>query len=147
MQLAYLTLPTPYTRPSWGLEDQLSNEVLLSAVWRVSASWSWRGSSHINILEMAAALRAFEAEAIRGGDLRFVSFIDSNVALCALIRGRSASGALRMLLKRASTISVAYGLYHAGRFAPTRLNPADHPTRDAAILPPIASSMLLTRRN
>ena len=124
-----------------GLEDQLSNEVLLSASWRVSASWSWRGSSHINILEMAAALRAFEAEAIRGGDLRFVSFIDSNVALCALIRGRSASGALRMLLKRASTISVAYGLYHAGRFAPTRLNPADHPTRDAALLPPIASSV------
>lgn len=71
-----------------GLEDQLSNEVLLSSEWKVSASWTWKGQSHINVLEMAAALRAYEQEALRGGDLRFVSFIDSNVALRALTRGK-----------------------------------------------------------
>lgn len=45
-----------------GLEDILSNEVLITADWKVLASWGWKGS--------AAALRAYEAEAIRGGDLR-----------------------------------------------------------------------------
>ena len=125
-----------------GLEDVLTNEVLLSSNWEVYASWKWKGSSHINILETAAALRAYEAEALKGGDLRFVSMIDSHVALCALTRGRSASGALRHLLKRASTLSLAYGLYQAGRFAPTRMNPADHPTRDTEIPDALAPSFL-----
>lgn len=98
-----------------GLEDVLTNEILLASSWEVRAEWSWKGPSHINVLEKAAALRAYEAEAMKGGDLRFVSLIDSHVALCALTRGRSASGALRHLLKRASAIS----LYQAGRFAPT----------------------------
>ena len=122
-----------------GLEDILSNDVLQSYDWQVLHSWKWRGSAHINILETASVLRSFEAEAMRGGDLRFVSFIDSNVALCALARGRSSSDALKLLLKRASTTAVAFGLYHAGRFAPTRLNPGDHPTRDSDIPPPTSS--------
>ena len=64
-----------------------------------------------------------------------MSFIDSNMALCAFTRGRSASGVLRLLLKRASVLSLAYGLYQAGRFAPTRWNSADQPTRDTVIPP------------
>ena len=122
-----------------GLEDVLSNELLVGQVWKEVASWRWRGSSHINILETAAALRAYEKEALKGGDLRFVDFIDSNVALSALGRGRSSSLALRPLLKRASTLSVAYGLYHHGRYAPTRYNPADHPARDNSIPSPSTS--------
>ena len=47
-----------------GLEDVLTNEVLLSSAWEVVSSWHWRGSSHVNILESASALRAYEAEAI-----------------------------------------------------------------------------------
>ena len=128
-----------------GLEDVLSNEVLLSSSWQPRASWKWRGSSHINILEAAAALRAHEAEALRGGDFRFVSFIDSNVALCAITRGRSSSNALRHLLKRSSTLSLACVLHHAGRYAPTRLNPADHPTRDTEIPPALEPALSLLR--
>ena len=120
-----------------GLEDVLTNEILLSSPWEVVSEWNWKGSSHINILESASALRAYEAEAIRGGDIRFVSLIDSNVALCALARGRSSSTAFRFLLKRASTLSLAFGLYAAGRFAPTRWNPADHPTRDTEMPDPL----------
>lgn len=30
-----------------GLEDILSNEVLISSDWKVLASWAWKGSSHI----------------------------------------------------------------------------------------------------
>lgn len=61
------SLPSYVSFP--GLEDQLSNEVLFSSEWKVIASWTWKGQSHINILEMATALRAYEQEALRGGDL------------------------------------------------------------------------------
>eukprot|EP00438_Fugacium_kawagutii_P025642 Skav209573 [mRNA] locus=scaffold281:153023:156322:- [translate_table: standard] len=124
---------------SFGLEDLLSNELSTGLDWRVHSSWTWRGSSHINTLEVVSALRIFEEEASLGGDSRFVSLIDSNVALCSLARGRSSSDALRPLLKRASVLSLAYGLYHAGRFSPTRLNPGDHPTRDAPMPPKLAT--------
>ena len=92
---------------------------------QVGASWAWKGSSHINILEAASAPRAYEAAAIRGRDLRFVELIDLNLALCALVRGRSSSCALLPLLKRASTLSRAYGL-SGGEVCSYSLNPADH---------------------
>ena len=44
--------------------------------------------------------------------------------------------------KRISSTSVAYGLYGHGRFAPTRINPADAPTRRYKIPPPVPSSVL-----
>jgi hypothetical protein len=122
-----------------GLEDVLTNDVLLSCKWEVVSSWPWRGSSHINLLEVASVLRSYEEEAKTGGDSRFVDCVDSNVELCALTRRRRSSNALRFLLKRASTLAVAFGLYPAGRFAPTRLNPGDHPTRDSVMLDPVAS--------
>lgn len=91
------------------------------------------------MLEVASVLRSCEKEAKTGGDSRFVDCVDSNVELCALTRGRGSSNALRLLLKRASTLAVAFGLYPAGRFAPTRLNPGDHPTRDSVMPDPVAS--------
>ena len=120
-----------------GLEDALSNDVLLGSDWKVEDSWRWKGSSHINLLEIASVLRSYEHEAKGGGDSRFTNFVDSNVGLCALTRGRSSSDAMKHMLKRASTLAVSYGLYPAGRFAPTRLNPADHPTRDTEIPPAV----------
>ena len=113
-----------------GLEDVLTNEVAVGSSWQEGSSWTWRGSSHINVLEVAAAVRTLEAEALRGGDARFVNLVDSNVALCVLKRGRSSALALRHLAKRAAVISAAFGLYMNVRFCPTRYNPADHPTRD-----------------
>eukprot|EP00438_Fugacium_kawagutii_P024536 Skav223316 [mRNA] locus=scaffold200:41903:46588:+ [translate_table: standard] len=120
-----------------GLEDLFTNELCLGLHWQVLHAWHWRGSSHINILEVASALRALEEEAHGGGDVRFTSLIDSQVGLCCLQKGRSSSSALRPLLKRASSLSVAFGLYQAGRFAPTRLNPGDHPTRDSQLPVPL----------
>ena len=34
-----------------GLEDVLSNDVLVSGDWKEVSSWTWSGSSHINVLE------------------------------------------------------------------------------------------------
>ena len=118
-----------------GLEDIISNDLSTGLDWKNVHSWSWKGSSHINLLEVASALRVYEKEAKDGGDVRFCSLVDSHVALRALARGRSSSLALRHLLKRASCLSVAFGLYSAGRFTPTRFNPADCPTRDKELPP------------
>lgn len=122
-----------------GLEDVVSNDISLSLDWEVVDCWRWKGQSHINLLEVASGLRVYEEEAKRGGDVRFVNLYDSQVALCALGKGRSSSLALRPLLKKSSTLSIAYGLYAAGRFTPTRMNPADHPTRDTEIPSPLSS--------
>ena len=83
-----------------GLEDVLTNDVLLSCKWEVVSSWPWRGSSHINLLEVASVLRSYEEEAKTGGDSRFVDCVDSNVELCALTRRRSSSNALRFFLSK-----------------------------------------------
>ena len=117
----------------------MSNDLSTSLEWETVSAWRWKGVSHINLLEVASGLRVFEEEAKQGGDVRFVNLYDSHVALCSINRGRTSSLALRPLLKRASSLSIAYGLYHAGRFTPTRLNPADHPTRDSDIPAPTRS--------
>ncbi len=127
-----------------GLEDVLSNDVLASAEWKEESSWPWSGKSHINVLETAAVIKLFKKVALGGGDCRLTYFIDSHVAKSALCRGRSASSALRPLLRRACSWCLAFGLYPAGRFAPTRANPADHPTRCTTIPPPVPCSLWKT---
>eukprot|EP00438_Fugacium_kawagutii_P033656 Skav204053 [mRNA] locus=scaffold3:301963:308610:- [translate_table: standard] len=122
-----------------GLEDVLTNDIAQSLDWEVVRSWPWKSKSHINLLEVAASLRVMEIEARAGGDVRYVNLVDSQVALCSQAKGRSSSLALRNLLKRASTMSVAFGLYQAGRFCTTRLNGADHPTRGTELPRPTTS--------
>ena len=127
---------------SEGLEDQLSNDACLALRWKRKSAWVWKGSSHVNILETAATLKLFRDVAAEGGDARFVFLGDSHVSRSALARGRTSSYALRPLLKQASSICIAYGLYAAGRYAPTRWNPADHPTRDTTIPQPVPRSLV-----
>lgn len=124
-----------------GLEDVLSNDVLVSASWKEVSSWSWSGSSHINVLETSAVIKLFKKVALDGGDCRLTYFIDSHVAKSALCRGRSASASLQPLLKRACSWCLSFGLYPVGRFSPTRSNPADHPTRNKQIPEATASSL------
>ena len=125
-----------------GLEDQISNDLCLGQRWRTTASWSWKGASHVNLLETAATLKLFRSIALGGGDARFVYLGDSHVARSSLARGRTSSLAMRPLLKQSSSLCIAYGLYPAGRFCPARWNPADHPSRDAPIPPPVPCSLL-----
>ena len=43
--------------PVAGLEDAVSNDLALSNSWQDEDAWRWKGKSHINPLETAAALR------------------------------------------------------------------------------------------
>ena len=125
-----------------GLEDIVTNDVCQTHEWRLTRQWRWRGRSHINILETSAAMKLNALMARRGGDVRFTNFVDSHVAKSVLTRCRSSSDSLRALLHQNSALALAFGLYPSYRFAPTRLNPADHPTRDAPF-PEVAPSSIL----
>ena len=125
-----------------GLEDVISDDLSLALPWSCRSSWRWKGRSHVNLLETAATLKLYRELAYEGGDLRFVYLGDSHVSRSSLARGRTSSGAMKPLLKQASSLCIGYGLYPAGRFSPTRWNPADHPTRDNPIPLPVHRSIL-----
>ena len=78
-----------------GLEDQIPNDLCIGLRWRESASWRWKGSSHVNLLEMAAALKLYRSVALGGGDARFVYLGDSHASRSSLARGRTSSSAMK----------------------------------------------------
>ncbi len=125
-----------------GLEDQITNDLCLGGGWSEHSKWRWKGHSHVNILEAAATVKLFRDIAKQGGDPQVLYFGDSHVARSSLARGRTSSVALRPILKQASSICLAYGLYPAGRYAPTRWNPADHPTRGTQLQEAVSNSIL-----
>ena len=112
-----------------GLESLLVNDVLQSSDWKVGEKWRWKKKSHINIQETAAVGRLFGKLARRGTPSRFSVAIDSHVALASIGKGRSPSFGLRPCLRRIAAILIGGALFPSLHFAPTRLNPADHPTR------------------
>ena len=122
-----------------GLERIAPSDLALSLDWTVDEVWAWKGQVHINILEASALARLFKQLALRASPLRFVALCDSQVARCAVIKGRSPSPGLRHATRRTSALCLAAGLYPAGLFCPTRWIPADGPTRDRPIDPPVAS--------
>ena len=119
-----------------GLENQLVNEVAIGAPWVVDSSWSFRKHSHINILEEAALLRLVNRLGRRRVPSRIVVLVDSHVVRGATSKGRTSSKALSSVLRRVSAGSVAYGLYLVLPFCPTRLNPADDPSRGVPLRSP-----------
>ena len=127
-----------------GLESVLSNDLCQTLEWSCLSAWSWKRPSHINILECRAILRMLLNVAREGGDVRILYLCDSHVARSCFAKGRSASGSLRKLLQQAAAVCLAFGLYPAGVFAPTRCNPGDCPTRDLDFPEPVPCSIVST---
>eukprot|EP00435_Cladocopium_sp_Y103_P047077 s582_g13.t1 len=118
-----------------GLENQLVNEVARSSSWSVHSCWEYKRQSHINILEEAAILRLVNILSRACKPQRAIAFVDSFVVRGATSKGRSASKALSTVLRRVGAMCVAAALYLTIPFVPTRLNPADDPTRDTPLRP------------
>ena len=74
-----------------------------------------------------------------GNDIRVPLGIDSLVTCGVSNKGRSASKALNREYRRGIGVEVAAGVRGASHFAPTRLNPADGPSRDAEVPAPVAA--------
>ena len=124
---------------SKGLENALANDVLLSSVWELEKAWTFKSHHHINLLEMSVVERLCTSFASSKRSQRVVVFVDSNVVKCSVSKGRSSARALQPSLRRIGAISLSLGLYNTLVFSPTRLNPADDPTRCAEIREAISS--------
>ena len=116
-----------------GLENILVNQAALEASWKTEKVWSFRKPSHINIQESVSVLKLAEHVAKLRKPLRVVSLVDSNVVRCALSKGRSSSLGLTPVICKFGAVCTAAGLYFCLPFCPTRLNPADDPTRDVEV--------------
>eukprot|EP00435_Cladocopium_sp_Y103_P031603 s2642_g8.t1 len=124
-----------------GLENPLCNDVLLSHEWKTLAVWRWKIPRHINIQETTVVEALLKRLAVSSPKTRQVIALDSNVGLCALVKGRSSSLGLRATLRRIGATTVVGSLYPGYHFAPTRWNPADHPTRDNEMPKPLTSGV------
>ena len=124
------------------VESVVLNDILAGGDWRVDLQWFWKTPSHINILESHSYLSLLRMLAIEGGDVRFSTLLDSQVAKCSHAKGRSSSIALTPSLRKAAALQVSCKLYGSVGFAPTRLNVADDPTRDVEVRRPAGTSIL-----
>ncbi len=131
--------------PAVGLESVLGNDALLSSAWNLLYHCPWKKKSHINVLEAEMAVRILKHQCVVEPESRILGFLDPQVALQALAKGRSSSWSLSPSCRRAAALQITGGLYPGWNFAPTRLNPADDPTRDAAIRSPCWHSIKLGR--
>ena len=122
-----------------GLENQLTNSIMISSDWKILASWRFRRESHINILEEASLLRLCQLIARKGMPVRVTVMVDSNVVRCATSKGRTSSAGLGSILRRVCALLVAAGIYLNAAFVPTRLNVADDPTRSCELREPLES--------
>ena len=115
---------------SEGLESVLVNELAHGLEWRPLRSWRWRRPIHINILESSTVYKLMCWLARhRPCASRFACLCDSNVARCCLHKGRSSSKALQRALRRLAVVQVSFGQYPHLPCCPTRLMPADGPSR------------------
>ena len=125
-----------------GFENQLVNEVALSANWSVESSWTFKKDAHINLLEEAALLKLVSFLGSKMKPIRVVVLVDSFVCKGATSKGRSSSRSLSSILRKVNARLVAFGIYLCVVFVPTRWNTADDPTRDVQLRSPIRGFQL-----
>ena len=105
------------------------NELCTSAAWRLRRRSAAPGPEHINIKEVEILCTELAAAAGRWPRSRLMALCDSRVACGALAKGRSSSSALNRPLRRLAADLVAQDSHAGVCFVPTRIMPADGPSR------------------
>jgi len=88
-----------------------------------------RKSVHINVAELEAFVREEAKIGLKHQSVRCGFALDSQVALGALVKGRSSSKSLNNLLRRSLAVHLGSDLYSNFGYFPSPINPADGPTR------------------
>eukprot|EP00435_Cladocopium_sp_Y103_P065292 s216_g27.t1 len=94
---------------------------------------------HINVGEMRAALAAERNVGMEQPNSYYVHLQDSQVSLAALVKGRSSSRSLNQQMKSSIPDHVRFNTRPFYGFVRSAYNPADDPTRDAALRVPSRS--------
>eukprot|EP00438_Fugacium_kawagutii_P035715 Skav234674 [mRNA] locus=scaffold1131:475680:480491:- [translate_table: standard] len=92
---------------------------------------------HINILELESLLEVEEKIGARAQDCRYLCGADSQVALAAVLKGRSSSWALNQRLQKSLAVVLGDGLYGNYGYVPSLANVSDDPTRLSDIRAPV----------
>ncbi|OLQ07204.1 FK506-binding protein 1A [Symbiodinium microadriaticum] len=98
--------------------------------FRVIGSFKRRGASHINVKEAESYLAV--EEHLGAGvweSARTLALLDSQVVLGALIKGRSSSPALNVLLQGSVPAYIFFNLHPSYSFVASEDNPSDDPSR------------------
>ena len=91
---------------------------------------------HINLLELESILEVERRLSNRRCNLRYLLGSDSQVALAALVKGRSSSYRLNQMLQHSLAVHLGGGLYGNYGFVPSLANVSDDPTRDQPLRRP-----------
>ena len=94
------------------------------------------GRKHINLLEMESVLELERRLSLRRCDLRYLLGSDSQVCLAALVKGRSSSPRLNLMLRSSLAVVLGSGIYGNYGYVPSLANVADDPTRDEVVRSP-----------
>eukprot|EP00438_Fugacium_kawagutii_P004823 Skav226390 [mRNA] locus=scaffold1631:67277:74756:+ [translate_table: standard] len=125
-----------------GFESIVCNDLMTSHQWNLEKSWGWKNAQHINVQETYSSVTALSLAAVESPDSRVVFAVDSQVARCALAKGRSSSRSLQPSLKRSCALQLAFGLHPSWIFAPTRLNVPDDAARGLSLRAKTSKSFL-----
>ena len=94
------------------------------------------GRRHINLLEIDAVLDVEKKLASRHFSLRYLLGADSQVALAALVKGRSSSDRINEKLEESLPTILGNDIYGSYGYVPSLANCADDPTRDKPLRRP-----------
>ena len=91
---------------------------------------------HINVREVRAALSAERDMGFRYPNSFYIHLQDSQVSLACMVKGRSSSPQLNQLLRESIPFHAGCNIHGFYGYCRSKANPADDPTRDAALRPP-----------
>ncbi|CAK0886346.1 unnamed protein product, partial [Prorocentrum cordatum] len=107
--------PAESSAPAGAFEALWLNDYVGSAPWQLHCHRPFRKPLHINLLEIDAACDAVDEQGLRFPDCKHNLLLDPRVSIGAISKG--------------GPLQLATGSYVGCHFAPTRLQPADAPSR------------------
>lgn len=131
-----------------GAEEELpcSDEYKMHPIWEEVVSCGQfrpfgktkkvRSRKHINLGELDAALRAEEKLFREQPEVFYVHLVDFQVVAACLVKGRSSSASVNRRLRASIAAHVGQGGRSFIGYVRSKLNPADDPTRGAALRKP-----------
>ena len=125
-------------KPDQEAEDRINSALFTGSEaragarrWRTIVSGAFRRPEHINELELRSVLTAVRWVLTSPDSInrRLLLLSDSQVAVGALTKGRTSAHFLLRRLRPISALLLASGIQLSVRWIPSKLNPADAPSR------------------
>jgi hypothetical protein len=133
LDLAAKLLDWAPRRKPWALFDEMAamfTQLVPASDWKVKFAHVWRSQAHINSLELTTfylALRWVVSHPVLS--CRVFAFLDSQVCLSVLAKGRTSSPRLIVTMRRIACICLATNISITGAYVRSEHNPADFPSR------------------